>query len=90
MTEPQIWTLVGALLAFALGSLTVLARPNDRMIASLRNEMSYRFEGMEAKLDARFETLEFRVDMRLDSIDRRLEELDKEVANLATRFWGSR
>jgi len=48
-----------------------------------------RFEAMDAKFDARFDAMDAKVDTRLGSIDRRLEDLDKEVANLATCFWGS-
>lgn len=97
MNEPQVWTLIGVFAAFMLGSMTVLIRQNDKMIASLRRELGYRFEGMDAKsdarfeaMDARFDALETKFDARLGSVDRRLEDLDKEVANLATRFWGSR
>lgn len=115
MNEPQIWTLIGVFTAFMLGSLTLLIRQNDRMITSLRGELSARFEGLDEKFEAKFESMDARfesmdakfeakfdamdakmagmdakLDARLGTIDRRLEDLDKEVANLATRFWGSR
>ncbi|PRA79789.1 hypothetical protein [Microbacterium sp. MYb66] len=97
MNEPQVWTLIGVFAAFMLGSLTLLIRQNDRMITSLRGELSAKLDGMDAKfearfdgMDARFDGMDAKFDARLGSIDRRLEDLDKEVANLAMRFWGSR
>ena len=60
------------------GAISLLLRQNDKIITSFRNEIAARFEGLEGKIDVRF-----------DAMDRRLEELDKEVTNLATRFWRS-
>lgn len=48
-----------------------------------------RFDSMETKFDARLDAMDVKFSERLGSIDRRLEDLDKEVANLATRFWKS-
>lgn len=49
-----------------------------------------RLSGVDAKFEARFDAMDSKLDSRLGAIDGRLEDLDKEVANLATRFWGSR
>ncbi|WP_244632212.1 MULTISPECIES: hypothetical protein [unclassified Microbacterium] len=97
MNEPQVWTLIGVFAVFMLGALTLLMRQNDRMITSLRGELTAKFDGMDAKFEARFDAMDAKFDgmdakfeARFGSIDHRLEELDKEVANLATRFWRSR
>ncbi|WP_046012014.1 hypothetical protein [Microbacterium sp. SA39] len=78
MTEPQVWTLIGVFAAVMIGAISLLLRQNDKIITSFRHEIAARFEGLEGKMDVRF-----------DAMDRRLEELDKEVTNLATRFWRS-
>lgn len=100
MNEPQVWTLIGVFAASMLGTVALLMRQNDRMIDGFRREMSAQFSAMDAKFDARFSSIDARfdaidtrfgaMDTRFGAIERKLEDLDKEVANLATRIWGSR
>lgn len=78
MNDPQVWTLIGVFAAVTVGAITLLLRQNDKVNASLRNEIAARFDGLQGRMDAKFE-----------AIDRRLDDLDREAANLATRFWRS-
>lgn len=93
MNEPQVWTLIGVFAASMLGTVALVMRQNDRIIDGFRREMSAQLGGMDAKFDARFDAMDARfdtMDAKFGAMERKLEDLDKEVANLATRIWGSR
>ncbi|UGS25897.1 hypothetical protein K8F61_14765 [Microbacterium resistens] len=89
MNDPQIWTLIGVFAAVMAGGLTLLLRQNERIIASLRSELTARFDGLEGRMDARFEAMDARfeaVDARFEAIDARLEAIDARFTTMDVRL----
>lgn len=85
LTDPQVWTLIGVFAAVMLGGMTLMTTQLSRVI---RAEV----DRVEAKMSARIDILSARmdgVDGRLARIESKVDELDKELTNLATRFWRS-
>lgn len=82
MNDPQIWTLIGVFAAVMAGGLTLLLRQNERIIASLRSELTARFDGLEGRMDARFE----RMDARFEAVDARFEAIDARFATMDVRL----
>lgn len=61
-------------------------------INGLRNEMNGRFDGVRGEINGVYgeiNGLRGEMNARFDTVDHKIETLDKEVATLATRFWGS-
>ncbi len=82
MNDPQIWTLIGVFAAVMAGGLTLLLRQNERIIASLRSELTARFDGLEGRMDARFEA----IDARFEAIDARFEAIDARFTTMDVRL----
>ncbi len=89
MNDPQVWTLIGVFAAVMLGGMTLMTTQLSRVI---RAEVD-RVEGtLSAKIDRVEGTLSARIDglhARLDRIEIKVDDLDRELTNLATRFWRS-
>lgn len=89
MNDPQVWTLIGVFAAVMLGGMTLMTTQLSRVI---RAEVD-RVEGtLSAKIDRVEGTLSARTDglhARLDRIETKVDDLDRELTNLATRFWRS-
>lgn len=55
MTEPQIWTMIGAFIATTIGMMTIVSTLFVRVlraeIGGLREEMRDRFEAVGARID---------------------------------------
>lgn len=89
MDDPQVWTLIGVFAAVMLGGMTLMTTQLSRVI---RAEVD-RVEGtLSAKTDRVEGTLSARIDglhARLDRIEIKVDDLDRELTNLATRFWRS-
>ncbi len=89
MDDPQVWTLIGVFAAVMLGGMTLMTTQLSRVI---RAEVD-RVEGtLSAKIDRVEGTLSARTDglhARLDRIETKVDDLDRELTNLATRFWRS-
>lgn len=78
LNDPQVWTLIGVFAAVMLGGMTLMTTQLSRV---MRAEVD-RVEGiLSARIDG--------IDSRLGRIESKVDELDKEVTNLATRFWRS-
>ena len=78
MNDPQVWTLIGVFTAAILGGMTLMTTQLSRII---RAEVD-RIDGtLSARIDG--------VDARLGRIEAKVDDLDKEVTNLAVRFWRS-
>ena len=89
MTNPQSWTLIGIVAAFATLSMTMVVFS----FQSLRSEMTARFERLEGIFGARFDGVDKRldgVDKRLDGVDKRLDSLDRDVQALSDRVFRDR
>jgi len=81
LNDPQVWTLIGVFAAAVLGGMTLMTTQFSRVI---RAEIG----GLDAKLDA-MGTRIGAVESGLQRLEAKVDELDKEVTNLATRFWRS-
>lgn len=89
MNDPQVWTLIGVFAAVMLGGMTLMTTQLSRVIRAevdrIDGTLSARIDGLDGTLSARIDTL----DARLGRIESTVDDLDREVTNLATRFWRS-
>lgn len=78
MNDPQVWTLIGVFAAVMLGGVTLMKTQLSHVI---RSEVG-RIDGtLSARIDG--------VDARLGRIESKVDDLDKQLTNLAVRFWRS-
>lgn len=100
LDDPQVWTLIGVFTTMMLGGMTLMTMQFSRVIRAeiggLRGELSGTISGLSGEirelrgdLSGRLESLEGRLTGRIDALEHKVDSLDKEVANLATRFWRS-
>lgn len=93
MDDPQVWTLIGVFTTMMLGGMTLMTMQFGRVIRAeiggLRGELRGEIGGLRGDLSGRLENLEGRLTGRIDALEHKVDSLDKEVANLATRFWRS-
>ncbi|KJL22186.1 hypothetical protein RN51_02066 [Microbacterium oxydans] len=82
LDDPQVWTLIGVFTTMMLGGMTLMTMQFSRVI---RAEIG----GLRGELSGQLESLEGRLTGRIDALEHKVDSLDKEVANLATRFWRS-
>jgi hypothetical protein len=88
VTEPQVWTIIGVMVATLVAIPTIVTQSFTRSITALGDRMDARFETMDTKFDGlrtemvlRFE----RVDDRFEQVDRRFEQVDKRLERLENR-----
>lgn len=100
MNDPQVWTLIGVFAAVMLGGMTLMTTQLSRIIRTevdrIDGTLSARMDRIDGTLSARMDGLDGTLSARIDGVDARLgrieakvEDLDKELTNLATRFWRS-
>lgn len=93
MDDPQVWTLIGVFTTMMLGGMTLMTMQFSRVIRAeiggLHGELRGEIGGLRGDLSGRLESLEGRLTGRIDALEHKVDSLDKEVANLATRFWRS-
>ena len=93
MDDPQVWTLIGVFTTMMLGGMTLMTMQFSRVIRAeiggLRGELRSEIGGLRGDLSGRLESLEGRLTGRIDALEHKVDSLDKEVVNLATRFWRS-
>ena len=100
MNDPQVWTMIGVFTAAILGGMTLMTTQLSRVIRAEVNRidgtLSARIEGLDGALSARIEGLDSALSARIEGLDSRLgriehkvDDLDKELTNLAARFWRS-
>ena len=86
MDDPQVWTLIGVFAAVMLGGMTLMTSQLSRVICA---EMD-RIDGtLSARIDRIDGTLSARIDglgARLGRIETKVDDLDRELTDLATRF----
>lgn len=74
MTEPQIWTMIGAFIATTIGMMTIVSTLFVRVlraeIGGLREEMRGRFEAVGVRIDG--------LDRDVQSLVKRTFGLDRE------------
>ncbi len=82
--EPQVWTLLGALIVALFGMLTLMSTLFTRVIRTeiggLRREMDARFDRVDARFDG--------VNTRFDSVNIRIDSLDRGVQALIKHTFG--
>jgi len=88
--DPQVWTLIGVFAAVMLGGMTLMTSQLSRVIRAevdrIDGTLSARIDRIDGTLSARIDGL----DARLGRIETKVDDLDRELTNLATRFWRSR
>lgn len=92
MSDPQGWVLIGVFTSIMLGGMTLMTTQFSRIIRAESAGINGRIDGLEARLgtmESRIDRMEDRFDRLRDEMNTRFGELDKEVANLATKFWRS-
>lgn len=89
MDDPQVWTLIGVFAAVMLGGMTLMTSQLSRVIRAevdrINGTLSARIDRIDGTLSARIDGL----DARLGRIETKVDDLDRELTNLATRFWRS-
>ena len=91
LTEPQTWTMIGAVIALMFGMLTIVSTLFIRIlraeISGLRGEVIGRFDAVDWKFESvnsRFDS----VNSRFDAIDSRIDGLDRDVRALVKHTFG--
>ncbi len=89
MDDPQVWTLIGVFAAVMLGGMTLMTSQLSRVIRAevdrIDGTLAARIDRIDGTLSARIDGL----DARLGRIETKVDDLDRELTNLATRFWRS-
>ncbi len=89
MDDPQVWTLIGVFAAVMLGGMTLMTSQLSRVIRAevdrIDGTLSARIDRIDGTLSARIDGL----DARLGRIETKVDDLDRELTDLATRFWRS-
>ncbi|MEU4014492.1 hypothetical protein AB0E56_04425 [Microbacterium sp. NPDC028030] len=89
LNDPQVWTLIGLFAAVMLGGVTLMTTQLSRIIRAevdrIDGTLSARIDRIDGTLSARIDGM----DARLGRIESKVDDLDKELTNLATRFWRS-
>lgn len=89
MDDPQVWTVIGVFAAVMLGGMTLMTSQLSRVIRAevdrIDGTLSARIDRIDSTLSARIDGL----DARLGRIETKVDDLDRELTNLATRFWRS-
>lgn len=89
MDDPHVWTLIGVFAAVMLGGMTLMTSQLSRVIRAevdrIDGTLSARIDRIDGTLSARIDGL----DARLGRIETKVDDLDRELTNLATRFWRS-
>ena len=104
MNEPQVWTLIGVFGAALLGGFTLVTTHFGRVVRAeigrldgtlsgkighLEGTLTGKIDALDGRLTGQIEALDAHLNGRIDILDHRLDTLDKEVANLATKVWRS-
>lgn len=91
VTEPQVWTIIGVMVA-ALGAiLTIVTQSFNRTIQALGDRMDAKFEAMGARFEGKFEGIDGKfesIDARFESIDAKFDAIDTKFDAIDTRFDG--
>lgn len=89
MDDPQVWTLIGVFAAVMLGGMTLMTTQLSRVIRAevdrIDGTLSARIDRVDGTLSARIDG----IDARLGRIETKVDDLEKELTTLATRFWRS-
>lgn len=89
MTEPQVWTIIGVMVATLVAILTIVTQSFTRTITALGDRMDAKFDGLRTEMVLRFEHVDNRfeqVDKRFEQVDRRFEQVDRRFEQVDKRF----
>ena len=87
LNDPQVWTLIGIFTTVMLGGMSLMTSQFSRVIRAEVGGLRGEIGGLRGELTGRMESLEGRLTGRIDALENKVDGLDKEVANLAARFW---
>jgi len=77
LTEPQVWTLIGAFSAAIFGVLGLMSTMFLRVLRTEIGGVRAEIAGLRGEMNARFAT----VDVRFDHLDRDVEAIARKVFN---------
>ena len=92
VTEPQVWTIIGVLIAGMFGLITIVTTSFNRVlraemggvrgeIGSLRREVTGEIDSLRQVMDARFDA----VDARFTSLEAKVDSIDRDVQGIIKR-----
>lgn len=88
VTEPQTWVLIGIFGAAIFSTIGLQTASFNRnlttAIASLRESMESKFDGLRAEMNGRFDA----TNARIDATNAKIDTLDRDVQALARRVFG--
>lgn len=78
MTEPQIWTMIGAFIATTIGMMTIVSTLFVRVLRAEIGGLRAEIGGLREEMRGRFEA----VGVRIDGLDRDVQALVKRTFGL--------
>ncbi len=82
VTEPQIWAIIGVMVAALAAILTIVTQSFNRSIDALGERFDTKFDSLRTEMVVRFE----QVDKRFEQVDKRFEQVDKRFEQVDKRF----
>ena len=82
VTEPQIWAIIGVMVAALAAILTIVTQSFNRSIDALGERLDTKFDSLHTEMVVRFE----QVDKRFEQVDKRFEQVDKRFEQIDQRF----
>ncbi|WP_198411071.1 hypothetical protein [Microbacterium suaedae] len=80
MTEPQVWTLIGAFIGAMVALVTVMLAMTGRMFQGLRSELQTEmragFDRLEGVMNARFAAVDVRFEKVESTMDARFAQVE--------------
>lgn len=97
MNDPQIWTLISVFAAALIGGFSIMTAQFSRVIRAeigrLDGRLTGQIDALDGRLTGHIDAVDGKLTGHIDAVEARLtgriDTLDKEVANLAERFWRS-
>lgn len=82
VTEPQIWAIIGVMIAALAAILTIVTQSFNRSIDALGERLDTKFDSLHTEMVVRFE----QVDKRFEQVDKRFEQIDQRFEQIDQRF----
>jgi len=82
MSDPQIWSIIGVLTAFVVGTVGLMYKLIDARFESFEAVIVAGFDGVSQRFDG--------VSQRFDGVDRRLDALESDMSMIKAHLLGIR